>query len=195
MKIINKIAFIIITLFAASCKSQTNVIDLVTRCSYLPLQRNNGTMYLKDISNIYSPYIGTWKWSEGNKEMILVLLKQTKFHYNTAPENYYEDRLVGYYIYKENGVMIADTSGENLTSDYGVSVSFHTNCDSQEISTSIFTDVKKKKMITVVLKMITTTQMKFEGKVGLHSSYINGTKERTLYSGSTFPLDMVFTKQ
>ncbi|MXS70987.1 hypothetical protein GSF70_07135 [Flavobacteriaceae bacterium W22] len=178
-----------------SCKGQTNIINLVERCNYTDYNSSDGSTYLKDESNIFNQYTGTWKWVSGNKEMTLVLMKQTKFHYTQHTFNVYEDRLVGYYIYKENGVLIADTSGDDLQSDFGLNVSFSTECDTQLVGTAMFIDVKKEKMYTVMLEKLSPTQMKFRGKIDQHSSYINGDKQRTLYSGSTFPLQMVFTKQ
>ena len=90
----NKIFLLITILAFLGCKSQTNIIDLHNRCNYTNYNDTNGSTYLKDISNIYEPYIGTWKWTEGNKEMVLTLLKQTKYHVNTySNNNYYEDSL------------------------------------------------------------------------------------------------------
>ncbi|MCX8525297.1 hypothetical protein OF897_15370 [Chryseobacterium formosus] len=190
----NRIVLLLTLFFSLSCKAQTNIINIPERCNHLPLQTDNGSLYLKDITNIYAPYVGTWKWSSGNKEMTLVLLKQNKYHYNNNTDNYYQDRLVGYYIYKENGVVIADTSGDDLQSDFGISVYFGISCSSK-VNTGVFIDVKKEKMISVGLEILSPTQMKFDGDIDQHSSYINGDKQRTLYSGSTFPLNMVFTKQ
>ncbi len=190
----NKIVLLIIAIFTLSCKAQTNIINFVERCNHNSINTSDGNTYLKDISNVYAPYVGTWKWSSGNKEMTLVLLKQTKHHMNESPFNYYKDRLVGYYIYKENRVVIADTSGDDLQSDFGISVYFGISCSSK-VNTGVFTDVKKEKMISVGLEILSPTQMKFDGGIDQHSSYINGDKQRTLYSGSTFPLQMIFTKQ
>ncbi len=191
----SKIILILITIVSLSCKGQTNIINLVERCNYTDYNSSDGSTYLKDENNIFNQYTGVWKWVSGNKEMTLVLMKQTKYHYTQHTFNFYEDRLVGYYIYKENGIVIADTSEDNLQSDFGLNVSFSTECDTQLVGTAMFIDVKKEKMYTVMLEKLSPTQMKFRGKIDQHSSYINGDKQRTLYSGSTFPLQMVFTKQ
>ena len=191
----NRLILLLIIIFSISCKSQTNIINLVERCNHTNYNSSDGSTYLKDNSNIYDLYTGTWKWTQGNKEMTLVLIKQIKHHMTETPFNYYKDRLVGYYTYKENGVTIADTSGDNLQSDFDIKVSFSTECDSQVVGTAMFIDVKKEKMITVILEKLSPTQMKFRGKIDQHSSYVNPAKPRTLYTGSTFPLDMVFTKQ
>lgn len=119
----NKIFLLIIALLTINCKSQSTIVNLTETDQY-DLDTSNGNVYMKDVNNLMSPYIGTWKWTQGNKEMILTLIKQTKYHYSEGVFNYYEDRIVGYYIYKENGVIIADTSGDNLNSDYDAKVHF-----------------------------------------------------------------------
>lgn len=63
----NKLILIIITLFSISCKSQTNVVDKVNICNSHPFNTTNGSLYKKDISNLYEPYLGTWKWTSGTK--------------------------------------------------------------------------------------------------------------------------------
>gem|GEM_PF-2426103 len=154
----------------------------------------NGSVYLKDISNIMNPYIGTWKWTSGNREMVLTLLKQTKYHYYVRTNNYYEDRLVGYYIYKENGIVIADTSTDNLQDDYGLNVQFDISCGGG-IEAFSFEDTFRGTNYEVSLEMLSPTQMKFKGKIGegTYPRPRNGTIN--YLSGTTFPLNMIFTKQ
>ncbi|SDM33961.1 DUF6705 family protein [Chryseobacterium taihuense] len=189
----NKIFLVIVVLLTINCKSQTNIIDIVSRCnSYY--NETNGSTYLKDLSNTISPYVGTWKWTSGNREMILTLFKQTKYHYTERTNNYYEDRLVGYYIYKENGLIIANTSGENLLQDYGLSVCFDIPCGGG-VETSFFKDTFRGTTYEVSLAMISPTQMKFKGKIG-EGTYPRPRNGVIYYqSGTTFPLNMVFTKQ
>ncbi|WP_439480235.1 DUF6705 family protein [Chryseobacterium aquaticum] len=189
----NKLALIIILIFSIQCKSQSNIIDSKDRCNHAPINRNNGNLYTKDISNIYAPFIGVWKWTSGNREMVLTLIKQTKYHLISGNFNYYEDRLVGYYVYKENGVTIIDTSGDDLSEGYGLKVNFDISC-SGRVSTASFKDVKKEKYFIVGLEKLSPTQMKFTGKVG-EGTYLIGRTPTTVYLGSTFPLEMVFTKQ
>jgi len=188
----NKIALIFILIFSISCKSQTNIIEIQNRCD-VEFSDTNGNTYLKDISNITTPFVGVWKWTSGNREMTLTLMKQTKYHYQSGITNYYEDRLVGYYVYKENGVTIVDTSGDNLMDAYGLKVNFGIDCGG-DIVASFFKDVKKNKSFIVSLEKISSTQMKFSGKVG-EGTYIIGRTPTAVYLGSTFPLEMVFTKQ
>lgn len=191
----NRIFLLIILLITFSCKAQTNIIDIVKRCNNPNYDDTNGSIYLKDISNIYIPFIGTWKWTSGNREMVLTLIKQTKYHMNSyANNNYYEDRLLGYYTYKENGVILIDTSGENLMQDFGMSVNFDTDCYSN-VSSSFFQDVFRGISYEVSLEMLSSTQMKFTGKIGENTYH--RPRAGTIYyqSGTTFPLNMVFTRQ
>ncbi|SDM33906.1 DUF6705 family protein [Chryseobacterium taihuense] len=191
----NKIFLVIVVLLTINCKSQTNIIDLHHRCNHTNYNSTDGSTYLKDISNIYLPYTGTWKWTEGNKEMILILLKQIKYNIITSPFNFYEDRLVGYYIYKENGLTLIDTSNDNLNKDFGLNVSFNTSCSSTNVFTNFFQDIFRGISYEVKLEKLSSTQMKFTGKIGENTYYRPRTGTIYYQSGTTFPLDMIFTKQ
>ncbi|SMP07545.1 DUF6705 family protein [Chryseobacterium profundimaris] len=188
----NKITLIFILIFSISCKSQTNIIEIQNRCN-VGFSDTDGSTYLKDISNIYTPFVGIWKWTSGNREMTLTLIKQTKFHITSGAFNFYKDRLVGYYVYKENGVTIIDTSGDNLMNEYGLNVDFSIYCGGL-VGDSSFQDIKKDKSFVVSLEKLSPTQMKFTGKVG-EGTYQIGRTPTTVYLGSTFPLEMFFTKQ
>jgi len=82
------------------CTAQSSVVNLTDR---------NGTrltgVYYKDIDNTLENFIGTWKYTKGNKSLIIIIKKVTK-DYNS---HYYEDYLVGEYKYVENGVEIINT--------------------------------------------------------------------------------------
>ncbi|QQV03225.1 MULTISPECIES: DUF6705 family protein [Chryseobacterium] len=191
----NKLILIIITIFSISCKSQTNIVDKVNVCNSHPFNTTDGSLYKKDISNLYGPFLGTWKWTSGNREMTLVLLKQTKHHYNmSGNDNFYADRMIGYYIYKENGNVIIDTSNEDLTKDYGLTVNFNILCDGN-ISTAFFEDPPKKKTYNVLLKKISTTQMKFTASMDENSIILPKNGTVIIPGGTSFPPEMIFTKQ
>lgn len=191
----NKLILIIITIFSISCKSQTNIVDIVNICNSHPFNSSNGSLYKKDISNLYSPFLGTWKWTSGNREMTLVLQKQNKYHVTASIFNYYEDRMIGYYIYKENGNTIIDTSNDNFNSFSDVTVNFNILCDGN-ISTSSFKDPPKKKYYNVLLEKISPTQMKFTASMDENSIRTPNPGEVVIIPGGTsFPPEMVFTKQ
>ncbi|MFC7348989.1 DUF6705 family protein [Chryseobacterium zhengzhouense] len=176
------------------CKSQTQIVNLTDCDSYI--NDSSGDYYRKDVNNVFSPYEGIWRWTQGNKEFTLTLIKQKHHYTQYANYNYYEDRLVGYYQYKENGVLIADTSSDDLNKDYSPKVIFNLNCHSRIVSLS-FKDYKKNKNYIVLLEKISPTQIKFTGKEEgdvLVSRSAPGTYA-PIYGGNTFPLNMVLTKQ
>jgi len=189
-----RIILLIALVIASGCKSQTNVIDIVTRCNNPNYDDTNGSVYLKDISNIMNPYVGTWKWTSGNREMVLTLIKQTKYHYNSGIDNFYKDRLVGYYVYKENGAIVVNTSADNLMEDYGLNVNLTIDCGGI-VGSPFFKDTFRGISYMVSLEMLSPTQMKFKGRMGegTYPRPRNGTIN--YLSGTTFPLNMIFTKQ
>lgn len=186
---------IILLSISYSCKAQNNIINIVEKCNHAPLTTTNGSLYLKDINNLYTPYIGTWKWTETNREFTLTLIKQTKYHYNQGIDNYYEDRIVGYYSYKENGIVLINTSNDNLNNESFMGVLFSLDCYS-----SLGGDIRdtlKNKFYASSLEILSATQIRFRGK---DDTEIRTQKEglpplEPQYVGTSFPLEMVLTKQ
>ena len=87
------------------------------------IQVPDGT-YMKDIQNVYLPYIGTWKGvTSDNKEFTLQLVKFTK-HLRTFPNGYYyyKDELVGKYQLKNltTGTIISNTLNAVNYEDYRI---------------------------------------------------------------------------
>lgn len=181
----------LIILLSIQCTAQSNIVPL-TECNK-QFNRSDGTAYLKDTNNEIDQYAGVWKWTGGNKEFTLTLIKQVKHHFNqSGNNNHYEDRLVGYYKVKENGVTIADTSTDDLSKDFGVKVQFRLNCHNR-ITSLRFNDYLKDKSYDVYLEKISPTQLKFHGKREEFSFPNTGTV--TVYGGNTFPLEMTLIKQ
>ncbi|MFC7348987.1 DUF6705 family protein [Chryseobacterium zhengzhouense] len=185
---------ILMLVFIVQCKAQNQIVSLTDCDSYF--NKFSGDYYQKDINNILNQYEGTWKWVQGNKELILTLIKQKHHYTQYANYNYFEDRLVGYYQYKENGVLIADTSSDNLNKDYSPKVIFNLNCYSRIVSLS-FEDYKKNKEYSVILEKLSDTQIKFTGKEkgDVLVSRSGPGNYAPIYGGNTFPLNMVLTKQ
>ncbi|KFE99953.1 hypothetical protein IX39_04715 [Chryseobacterium formosense] len=188
-----------IIFLSVQCKAQSHIVNSTDCDSYF--DRSSGDYYRKDLNNIMDNYVGTWKWTSGNKEFLLTLIKQVKHHYHEIGNNdYYRDRLVGYYIYKENGIIIADTSSDNnLSSDYGMKVMFILNCHSQ-IASIAFEDYKKYKSFEVILESLSSTQIKMNMYEREHSIIIykkTGVQvpAEMPQGGSTFPMEMILTKQ
>lgn len=68
----------------------------------------NGAYY-KDIYNDLDRYVGTWKYSNGSTSLTISLRKIIRQHYQNEIYDYYEDMLVGEYMYVENGSLKINT--------------------------------------------------------------------------------------
>jgi hypothetical protein len=189
------LTILLVNLF--SCKAQTNTINITEQCNgnYPYISSHDGELYLKDINNLYANYIGTWKWQEGNREFILTLIKQTKFHYNEGNDDFYRDRIVGYYVYKENNVELINTSTDNLNDDYGVKVYYYLDCYS--VLSGSIKDILKNKIYDSWFEILSPTQIRFKGKEreNLRIKKEGMPNPPPVYAGNSFPLNMVLTKQ
>jgi len=65
--------------------------------------------YYKDIYNDLDNYVGTWKYSNGSTSLTISLQKKLRQAYVDDAYNFYEDVLVGEYVYIENGIVKANT--------------------------------------------------------------------------------------
>jgi hypothetical protein len=82
-----------------------------------PIELTSGS-YSKDLDNDLNPFIGEWKWEEGNNSLTIQFQKIEMYHNNSNQYfNDYEDELVGDYKYIENGVEVINTLPLNFTGD------------------------------------------------------------------------------
>ena len=91
----NFITIILITLININCKAQN--INNTTNTDYTNLP--NGC-YLRDINNYLTPYVGEWKYTNGNTFILIKIRKIINYNNGT----YKEDMLIGEYQYVENGI-------------------------------------------------------------------------------------------
>jgi hypothetical protein len=66
----------------------------------------NGTYYIKDLNDYMLPYLGTWRYINGNKEFRITLIKVTKHHDTDFGDNFYIDGLRIQYQKLENGNVV-----------------------------------------------------------------------------------------
>ena len=92
--------------------AQTNVIDVD---SGLMLHECPSGTYIKDINNTFTPYLGTWKYQNGNEILTIKLVKVTKY-YDTESGNY-KDYIKGNYSYTINNgsIFVTNTIISNLS--------------------------------------------------------------------------------
>lgn len=92
-----KILIILVFLLGKNAYSQTNTIDLYEGSS---MNSPAGT-YIKDINNVFAPYLGTWKYQNGNNILTIKLEKVTKFY--SMKFKTYHDFIKGNYSYSTDG--------------------------------------------------------------------------------------------
>ncbi|MGV7108160.1 DUF6705 family protein [Flavobacterium sp. U410] len=77
---------------------QTNIVDISSDVCIIDAPA--GT-YKKDVFNAFTPFLGTWKYQNGNEILIVKLEKITQYYY---PEyGSYEDYIKGNYSYSNDG--------------------------------------------------------------------------------------------
>jgi hypothetical protein len=67
---------------------------------------NAENLYYKDVDNDYNPYVGTWKWENGNNSLTIIF---NKVVHNNNGHGDFSDLLVGEYQYIENSVELVNT--------------------------------------------------------------------------------------
>lgn len=99
----NYILIIFTICFTLSCKSQT-IVNLDGSLG--------GNHYQKDLSNLRANFVGTWQYLNGNKEFILHVYKNNKVSQGDWWDQgeYWRDKIIGNYIYKENGIEVINTT-------------------------------------------------------------------------------------
>jgi hypothetical protein len=107
------IATILLFMFITFSYSQFTVNPIIIDMAGTPVvnETKNGTYYIKDINNYMLPYIGTWKYTYGNKEFRITITKVEMHHVYIPDRNidYYTDGLRIKYQKYENGILIYDS--------------------------------------------------------------------------------------
>jgi hypothetical protein len=165
----NLIIKLIILLVNINCLSQTINI---TEQDGNPIEG----AYYEDTNGYLNPFVGTYKYTNGNTSITIKLEKRV-----SAPIGYsYEDLLIGEYKYIENGVLKIDTLNE--LNDY------HTREDQYGISGNQIVNFSNKAMcfdctpneIRVVCSF-RERQTKNYGHVVLAKTIINGQQALKLF--------------
>lgn len=92
--------------------SQTNIVDVSS--DYTVMDAPTGT-YIKDMFDTFSPFLGTWKYQNGN-EILVVKLEKVNMYFNAEYGNY-KDYIKGNYSYSIDGgvTYITNTITTNTT--------------------------------------------------------------------------------
>ncbi|WP_298511379.1 DUF6705 family protein [uncultured Kordia sp.] len=99
----------LLILFTVLCSYQLTAQTIIDIAGEVEMKHyKNGIFYMKDLQNLFQPYVGTWKYTDGNKEFHITLTKITMYHEIDTDSNtdYYRDGLLISYKKFENGLMI-----------------------------------------------------------------------------------------
>jgi len=103
----NTIIISFILLVALSSKAQSPVISLTEYyTNNFPYSEN---IYIKDIEGLFNPFIGTWKWQDGNTSLTVLFFKTEMVYQNDSKVKRYRDKLYGKIRYVKNGREVFNT--------------------------------------------------------------------------------------
>ncbi len=66
-------------------------------------------IYIKDIDGLFNPYIGTWKWTNGNDTLTITFQKITMKYLIVGKYKYFKDDLVAKYKYTQGNTAVVNT--------------------------------------------------------------------------------------
>ncbi|WP_370899576.1 DUF6705 family protein [Chryseobacterium gossypii] len=192
MKIVYKIALILIMLNIISCKAQ-QTFPLLTSIDNIP-----NLSHLKDTNNELQSFTGTYSATYNGNQITLFISKENDKLFNTRGKQIYKDILsIRYIIKNSSGAVLQDTQNKVFQPDLlhtiyslwvtenGTKVSFNyagTNCS-----------VGWGK---IILKKVNTTQLSWEYRpndITTTESQCPSTLDTTIYLPET--KDLIFTKQ
>jgi len=101
------IYIILLFLFSIiSCKAQSPIISLYDGNEYLETEN----AYYKDSDSDFDRFIGTWKYTNGQEELTIVLNKKLQVEFSFGGKTFYEDMLFGEFKYIDaNGNQLVNT--------------------------------------------------------------------------------------
>ena len=188
-----KIIFIIVLLISIIpvINAQTRTVAKGTGEFYMDAP--SGT-YIKDINNTFTPYLGTWKYQNGNEILTIKLEKVTKHYYPESGN--YKDFIKGNYSYTINNgsTYITNTIATNQFLNESLLNSFYASGPDSEHLDTRFTDQVKQKNGDAIFTFLpgSTTQLSFKIN-DIFRGYIFPEVPPT--PGFSIPTNVVLTKQ
>ncbi len=101
-----KILSILCITFSIIAYAQSSVVSLTTYDVYEDYVEK---IYIKDIDGLFNPYIGTWKWTNGNDALTITFQKITMKYLVVGKYKYFKDDLVAKYKYTQGNTVIVNT--------------------------------------------------------------------------------------
>ena len=144
------------------------------------------------INNNIDKFVGTWKWTLGQDEVI-INLKKVKFYFTRTNISFYEDVLMGTHKYVKSGIVIEDKNflfpniGQNLRgSIFGGDI----NDDANKTELTIRDQIKYKKEI-LELTYVAAVTPQLIWNLYERGGYVGPPK----IQGITLPTQLVLIKQ
>ena len=153
------LTFALLIYSISNITAQTTIVEV--RSGVTVMDAPSGT-YIKDINNTFTPFLGTWKYENGNEILIVKLEKVTRYYY---PEyGNYDDFIKGNYSYTQDGgvTYITNTIDTNLLiNDPNINSFFSCGPRNLEILSCAFKDELYQKSCDALFTFLTgsTTQM------------------------------------
>ncbi|MEM6721566.1 MAG: DUF6705 family protein [Bacteroidota bacterium] len=194
------IAHIFISLaFATQLTAQT-IIDIAGERE--SKHYKNGDYYMKDVQNFFQPYLGTWKYTDGNSEFRITLTKVTMYHDIDVESNtdYYRDGLLIKYQKYQNGNLIfqspTDSYPDGAIDEFGKL--FVTFIDYERIYKNTVLNVSRNAGHGAYLNLIPNNTVSYNLHFKLYTERTGtGLEYEPVQSGNPYhstPTDIVMTK-
>ncbi len=152
-----KILIILYITFSTFIYAQSPIVSLTTYDVYEDYVEN---IYIKDIDGLFNPYIGTWKWTNGNDTLTITFQKVEQVFTSIGNYKYYKDDLVARYKYIQGNTIIINTLN-NTKTDILIS-GYRPKGNKAKF---LFKDILKNKIGDVKTELLTglgTPQLKFK---------------------------------
>ncbi|GLB53273.1 hypothetical protein NBRC110019_23130 [Neptunitalea chrysea] len=107
------ILFIGLLWFAVGMQAQMPIVDIASDFNSDQIVEN---CYLKDVTNSFAPYVGTWQWCSGTDTLTIEMAKYSMVYDTLGLPPHYRDILVGKYRYVKDGYEVINTLNYPITS-------------------------------------------------------------------------------
>ncbi len=105
----------LILIFSICTCAQGQTVSMTSTTDFSKVPQN---AYVKDFDGKLNPFIGTWRWTDGNAEFIVQFVKKEMYNgFVGKPAPYKIDTILGGYKYTFNGMVLVNTLNFTTTAD------------------------------------------------------------------------------
>lgn len=160
--------------------------------------------YIKDTDGVLAPFVGIWKWTDGNNTFTIKFVKKTGWNPQNF-NNYTKDIILGGYKNIQNGTVTHDhlifstDEAQLLTENYARIIASY---DSSTILRIEMSDEEKNKLLSGYFylnppTLTSTGDILQTAKLEVHprEKWVSSPNEQPALSGYSFPYTMILIKQ